>query len=137
MNRHQSPLAPLPIGPYSQAVSASGVVYCSGQVGLSPTSAALVDGGVAEQTEQALRNLCAVLEASHSGLKHVLKTTVMLRSMDDFAEMNKVYERVFVAAKGPEAVFPARSTYAVAGLPKGALVEIDCVAVMPAAREAL
>jgi len=137
MNRHQSPLAPLPIGPYSQAVSAGGVVYCSGQVGLSPESSALVDGGVAGQTEQALCNLRAVLEASHSGLKHVLKTTVMLRNMDDFAEMNKVYERVFVDAKGPGGVFPARSTFAVAGLPKGALVEIDCVAVMPAAADVL
>ena len=130
MNKHVSPLAPAPIGPYSQAVSSGGVVYTSGMIALDASTGALVPGGIVEQTERALFNLGAILEASSSSLRQVLKCTVMLQSMDDFAKMNGVYERVFAQAKGPDGVFPARSTYAAAALPKGALVEIDCIAIM-------
>jgi 2-iminobutanoate/2-iminopropanoate deaminase len=114
--------APAAIGPYSQAVVAGSMVYTSGQIGLDPETAMMVPGGVPEQTGQVLENLSAVLEAAGSSLARVLKTTVYLRSMDDFAAMNAVYERAFGS------VLPARATVAVAGLPKDALVEIEAVA---------
>jgi len=117
-----TPEAPAAIGPYSQAVVQGGLVYCSGQVALDPATKELVPGGIEAETRQVLRNLSAVLVAAGSGPARVLKTTVYLKSMDDFARMNAVYATVF----GAEA--PARATVAVAGLPKGALVEIDCVA---------
>lgn len=114
--------APAAIGPYSQAVVVGKLVYTSGQIGLDPASAAMVTGGVAEQTVQVLANLSAVLDAAGSRLSRVIKTTVYLRTMDDFAAMNAVYERAFGE------VLPARATVAVVGLPKDALVEIEAIA---------
>jgi 2-iminobutanoate/2-iminopropanoate deaminase len=114
--------APAAIGPYSQAIVGPGLVYTSGQVGMDARSGELVDGGVPEQTAQCLANLAAVLAAAGSSLDRVLKTTVYLTDMADFAAMNAVYEKSFAT------VLPARATVAVVGLPKGALVEIDAVA---------
>jgi len=118
-----TPAAPKAIGPYSQALVAGAMVYTAGQVALDPATMELVPGGVAEQTEQALQNLAAVLTAAGTDLAHVVKTTVFLVDMADFSAMNEVYARHFGAHR------PARSTVAVAGLPKGARVEIDVVAV--------
>ncbi len=120
--------APKAIGPYSQAIVTDSLVLTSGQVGLNPSSGELVDGGIEAQTRQVLTNLQNVLEASASGLKFVIKTTVFLKNMDDFAKMNAIYAEFF--AKNP----PARSTVAVAALPKGALVEIDATALLQAPR---
>lgn len=128
MNPIFSQEAPLPIGPYSQAIEAGGVIYCSGAIGINPETSALVDGGVEEQTVQALKNLQAILVAAGSGLKNVIRTTVMLRDMADFAAFNLVYEKIMTEAKGSDSPMPARTTFAVAGLPKNALVEIDCIA---------
>ena len=116
--------APQAIGPYSQGVIANGVLYTAGQVALDPATMALVPGDVKAQTDRALLNLRAVLEAAGASFGKVVKTTVFLASMDDFAAMNEVYARHFGAHK------PARSTVAVRTLPKNALVEIDCVAVL-------
>ncbi len=120
--------APKAIGPYSQAVCIDGYVFTAGQVGLSPDTMELVTGGVDAQTRQVLTNLSHVLEASDSGLNFVIKTTVFLKDMNDFAAMNKVYSEFF-----PENP-PARSTVQVAALPKDALVEIECVAFVNPAR---
>ena len=114
--------APRAIGPYSQALAAGQHVFTAGQIGLDPAKMELVAGGVAEQTDRVLRNLSAVLEAAGSSLGHVIKTTVYLVDMGDFATMNDVYARHFGDHR------PARSTVAVAGLPKQARVEIDAVA---------
>ena len=114
--------APAPIGPYSQGVMAGNELFCSGQVALDPQSGELHGGDVAAQTHQALRNLGAVLQAGGMSYDNVVKTTVFLVDMNDFAAVNEVYATYFDAAK------PARSTVAVAGLPKGARVEIDAVA---------
>jgi len=118
-----TPSAPAAIGPYSQAVVAGGLVYCSGQVALDPANGELVPGGVSEQTERALKNLAAVLGAAGSNFERAVKCTVYLVSMTDFAAMNEVYGRFFKAGSAP-----ARATVAVAGLPRGARVEIDCIA---------
>jgi 2-iminobutanoate/2-iminopropanoate deaminase len=119
--------APQAIGPYAQAtvltVGDREMIYTAGQVGFDPASMELVAGGVAEQTEQVMRNLRAVLQAGHSDLHLVLKTTVFLADMADFGAMNEVYARHFGDHR------PARSTVAAAGLPKGARVEIECVAI--------
>ena len=115
--------APRAIGPYSQAIVADGVVYTAGQVALDPQSGELVGTTVAEQTEQALKNLTAVLAAAGSSLGQVVKTTVYLADMADFAAMNEVYGKHFGGHK------PARSTVQAAGLPKGARVEIDAIAI--------
>lgn len=115
--------APKAIGPYSQAVVADNVVYTAGQVALDPTSGELVGTSVAEQTEQVLKNIAAVLAASGASLGQVVKTTVYLADMADFSAMNDVYARHFGGHR------PARSTVQAAGLPKGARVEIDAVAV--------
>lgn len=115
--------APAAIGPYSQAIRVGELVFAAGQVGLDPASGELVQGGVAEQTERALRNVTAVLDAAGASLERVVKTTVFLADMDDFAAMNEVYARHFSAP------FPARSTVAVKTLPKGALVEVEAIAV--------
>jgi len=120
--------APRAIGPYSQAVCIDGFVFTAGQVGLDPGTMDLVDGGVAAQTRQVLTNLSHVLDASDSGLNFVIKTTVFLQDMNDFAAMNSIYSEFF--PDNP----PARSTVQVAGLPKGALVEIECVAFLNPAR---
>ena len=114
--------APGAIGPYSQAVVAGGFVYASGQIPIDPGTGQFVEGGVREQTAQVLRNLSRVLEAAGSSLGRVVKTTVYLADMDDFAEMNEAYRGFF----GGDA--PARSTVQAARLPRDARVEIDVVA---------
>jgi 2-iminobutanoate/2-iminopropanoate deaminase len=114
--------APAAIGPYSQAVRAGGFVFASGQIPLDPKTGQFVEGGVREQTEQVMRNLAAVLEAAGTGLDRVVKTTVFLAEMDDFAAMNEVYGRYF--AENP----PARATVQAARLPRDARVEIEVVA---------
>src|SRR5262245_8641818 len=119
-----TPSAPGAIGPYSQAIVHAGLVYCSGQVALDPATKELAPGGIEEQTKQVLKNLANVLNAAGSGLERVLKTTVYLQEMDDFAKMNAVYGTFF--EKDP----PARATVEVAKLPRNALVEIDCVAAL-------
>lgn len=118
-----TPKAPNAIGPYSQAIRTEGLVVTAGQVGLNPETMELVEGGIEAQTRQVLTNLKHVLEAADSGLNFVVKTTVFLQNMSDFAAMNTVYAEFF-----PENP-PARSTVQVAGLPKGALVEIECLAI--------
>lgn len=115
--------APAAIGPYSQAVvSSGGLVYTAGQLGLDPQTGELVGPGIEDQTRQALTNLAAVLQAAGSGLEKVLKTTVFLADMNDFAAMNQVYAQFFGTAP------PARSAVQAARLPKGARVEIEAVA---------
>ena len=113
--------APKVIGPYTQAVKANGFVYTAGQIPIDPSTGNIVDGGATEQTRQVLENLKAVLQAAGSSLKQVVKATVFLKQMSDFAAMNEVYAEYLNDAK------PARSTVAVAELPRGALVEIDLV----------
>jgi 2-iminobutanoate/2-iminopropanoate deaminase len=115
--------APSAIGPYSQAVVAAGFVHCSGQIALDPASGELVEGGVRAETERVLENLRTVLEAAGSSLERVVKCTVYLVDMGEFAAMNEVYARHF-----HEPSAPARATVAVAALPRGARVEIDCMA---------
>ena len=115
--------APKAIGPYSQAVCHGDLVFTAGQIALDPASMEVVAGDVAAQTEQVMANLRAVLEAAGSGLSQVVKTTVFLVDMADFAAMNEVYGRAFGTHR------PARSTVAVAGLPRGVRVEIEVVAV--------
>jgi 2-iminobutanoate/2-iminopropanoate deaminase len=117
--------APAAIGPYSQAVRIGQFLYTSGQVALDPASGALVAGGIAEQTVRVLENLKAVLAAGDASLAQVVKTTVFLKNMGDFAAMNEIYARYF-AAEG--VVPPARSTVEVARLPKDALIEIEVIA---------
>jgi 2-iminobutanoate/2-iminopropanoate deaminase len=116
--------APAPIGPYSQATIAGGLIFTAGQAGLDPQTGKLVDGGIAKQTAQTLRNLQAVLEASGSGLDHVLKANVFLADLNDFAVMNEVYGGFFTEKP------PARTTVQAARLPLDALVEIELVAVV-------
>jgi 2-iminobutanoate/2-iminopropanoate deaminase len=113
-------LAP-PVGPFSHAVRADSFIYVSGQVGQHPATGNLVAGGVAAETEQALSNLAAVLQAAGKSFEDVVKAGVFLRSMEDFAAMNSVYARYFSKP------YPARTTIAVAGLPLGASVEIDLI----------
>jgi 2-iminobutanoate/2-iminopropanoate deaminase len=119
----RTPHAPAAIGPYSQALVAGGLVHCSGQIALDPESGELVEGDVSVQAERVLTNLRAVLEAAGSGLDRVVKCNVFLADIRDFQAVNAVYGRYF---PGPD--FPARSTVAVSGLPRGARVEIDCLA---------
>ena len=118
----QTSQAPAAIGPYSQATVAGGLVFCSGQIPLDPVSMELVGETAGEQTKQVLANLSAVLEAAGSGIGSVLKTTVFLKDMNDFVEMNDVYAEVFGDHK------PARATVEVARLPKDVKVEIECIA---------
>ena len=118
----QTDQAPAAVGPYSQAVRAGGLIFTAGQIALDPATGAMVDGGIEEQTRRALRNLQSVLEAAGSGLAGVLKTTVFLTDMGAFAAMNAVYAEFFPSSP------PARSAVEVAALPKGALFEIECVA---------
>ena len=117
-----SPDAPKPIGPYTQGVISGGFLFCSGQVALDPRTNELVPGDVAVQTEQVMKNLLAVLKEAKMGPENVVKTTVYLRDMADFAKMNEVYAKYL--GKEP----PARSTVAVVGLPKNVSVEIDAIA---------
>ena len=120
-----TPNAPRAIGPYSQATRANGLLFTAGQVGFDPATGELVDGGISEQTERVLANIRAILEAERLDLSTVVKTTVYLVDMADFAAMNTVYAKVFGDHR------PARSTVAVAALPRGARVEIDALAVLP------
>ena len=114
--------APQAIGPYSQAIKAAGMVFCSGQIALDPATGAIAGSDVAHQTERVLRNIAAVLATAGSGFDRVVKTTVFLKNMGDFAAMNEVYGRYFKTTP------PARSTVEAARLPKDALVEIDVIA---------
>ena len=113
--------APVPVGPYSQAIVAGDLVFCSGQVGLDPATGELVDG-LEAQAERALRNLSAVLDAAGVSWADVVKTTIFLADVGDFAAVNAIYGRVM-----PDPA-PARSTVGVSGLPKGALVEVEAIA---------
>ena len=117
-----TPGAPRAIGPYSQAIVVDGWVFCSGQIALDPASGELVPGDVSAETERVMKNLAAVLEAAGAALDRVVKTTVFLADMTDFAAMNEVYGRHFGEHR------PARATVAAAGLPRGVRVEIECVA---------
>ena len=117
----QTTAAPAAIGPYSQAIRSGELVLTAGRIGLDPSTGELVEG-VAQQADRALRNLTAILDAAGTSPERVIKTTVFLADMGDFAAVNEVYARHFSQP------YPARSTVAVAGLPKGALVEIEAVA---------
>jgi 2-iminobutanoate/2-iminopropanoate deaminase len=119
-----SSLAPAAIGPYSQAIKCGNFVFCSGQIPLDPQSGQVVGKDIASQTERVLQNLEGVLGATGSGLFQVVKTTVYLKSMDDFPAMNEVYAKHFAVTP------PARATVEVSRLPKDVLVEIDCIAHM-------
>jgi 2-iminobutanoate/2-iminopropanoate deaminase len=114
--------APAAIGPYSQAVKTNGLVFASGQIPIDPASGQFVEGGIKEQTEQVLKNLAAVLEAAGSGLNRVVKTTVFLADMQEFATMNEVYAKFFQDEP------PARATVEAARLPRDARVEIEAIA---------
>lgn len=116
--------APLPVGPYEQAVISGHFVFLAGQIGLDPATGKMVAGGIAEQTEQLLENMKAVLEASGSSLAGVLRVGVYLADMGDFAAMNEVYSKYMAEAT------PARTAIAVKGLPLGALVEMDAIALV-------
>jgi len=119
----KSDKAPKAIGPYSQGIAANGLIFCSGQIPIIPETGELNTGTIEDQTRQVLKNLSAVLEAGGSSLDGVVKTTVFLQDMNDFAAMNKVYEGFF------RAPFPARATIQVARLPREAKIEIEAVAV--------
>lgn len=116
-------LAPAAIGPYSQAIEVNGMIFASGQIPINPATGNLVEGGIQEQTRQALTNASEVMKAAGVDMTHVVKTTVFLADMNDFVAMNEIYATFFSAP------FPARSAVAVKALPKGALVEVECVAV--------
>lgn len=118
--------APGALGPYSQAIVAGGVVYCAGQIPLDPATGNIVSGGIAEQTEQVLKNLRAVLKAAGSDLDRAVKTTVFIKDMNDFGAMNEVYGRPEYFGAQP----PARSTVEVARLPRDVAVEIEVVALV-------
>ena len=114
--------APKPIGPYTQGVAAGGLMFLSGQIPLDPKTGEIVAGGIEEQTEQVLKNLLAVLKEAKMGAENVVKTTVFLADLADFAKMNEVYAK-YLGTKPP-----ARTTIAAAGLPRGVRVEIDVIA---------
>jgi 2-iminobutanoate/2-iminopropanoate deaminase len=122
MESIQTDRAPQAIGPYSQAIKANGFIFASGQIPLDPATMTIVEGGIEEQTERVLDNLKAVLAAAGSSLDRVVKTTVYLADMNEFAAMNEIYARYFAATK------PARATVQVARLPRDVRVEIDVVA---------
>ena len=131
MNNAPTPLtavhtanAPAAIGPYSQAVCAGGFVYVSGQIPLDPATGEFAGPDIRTQTRQSLRNIAAILAAAGSGMDRVVKTTVLLKDIGDFAAMNEVYAEAFTAP------YPARAAFEAAALPKGALVEIECVAAL-------
>ena len=117
-----TPKAPAAIGPYSQAIKVGNLVYTSGQIPIDPATGSFVEGGIKEQTRQSLLNVKAILEAAGLMMGNVVKTTVFMADMNDFAEMNSVYSEFF------NTPYPARSAVAVKTLPKGALVEIDVIA---------
>jgi 2-iminobutanoate/2-iminopropanoate deaminase len=115
--------APAALGAYSQAIKLSGSIFTAGQIALDPKTGELVEGGIVEQTTRVLDNLKAVLEAAGASLDDVVKTTVFLSNMSDFVQMNDIYKQYFNSNTPP-----ARSTVQVAGLPRGAMVEIECIA---------
>lgn len=115
--------APAAIGPYSQAIEANGMLFCSGQIPIVPATGVLVEGGIQEQTRQVLHNISQVLAAAGTDMSHVVKTTVFLSDMANFAAMNEVYAEFFAQP------FPARSAVAVRELPKGAMVEVEVLVV--------
>ncbi len=117
--------APAAIGPYSQATTAGGFLFTAGQIALDPATTTVVVGDITAQAEQVMANLNAVLATAGCGWNDVVKTTIFLTTMDDFAQVNEVYGKHFGATK------PARSTVAVAGLPRGVRVEIECIAKLP------
>ena len=117
--------APAAIGPYSQAVEVNGFVFASGQIPIDPATGEFVEGGIQEQTRQALTNASNILKQAGTDLAHVVKTTVFLSSIADFAAMNEIYAQFFTEP------YPARSAVAVKDLPKGALVEVEVLAVKP------
>lgn len=119
------PNAPKAIGPYSVAIATGCLVFVSGQLGIDPATGAIVDGGIQAQTRTALTNLKSVLESAGTSLEQVVKTTVFLTDMAQFAEMNAVYAEFFTAD------FPARSAIQVSALPKGGIVEVEAIAVLP------
>lgn len=122
MNAISTTKAPAAIGPYSQAIKVGGLVFVSGQLPINPATGAFAEGGIKELTRQSLTNMKAILEEAGTSMANVVKTTVFLADMNDFAAMNEVYAEFFAAP------FPARSAVAVKTLPKGALVEIECIA---------
>jgi endoribonuclease L-PSP, putative len=122
MKQVSTKLAPAAIGPYSQAVKTDGLVFVSGQLPIDPQTGAFPEGGIAAQTNQSLKNLGSILAEAGSDYSKVIKTTVFLADMADFAAMNEVYSSFF------NAPFPARSAIAVKELPKGAFVEVECIA---------
>ncbi|MBQ2012245.1 MAG: RidA family protein [Bacteroidaceae bacterium] len=117
--------APAAIGPYSQAIEVNGFVFASGQIPIDPATGEFVEGGIQEQTRQALTNASNILKQAGTDLAHVVKTTVFLSSIADFAAMNEIYAQFFTEP------YPARSAVAVKDLPKGALVEVEVLAVKP------
>jgi 2-iminobutanoate/2-iminopropanoate deaminase len=117
-----SPEAPSPIGPYSQAVRSHDFLFCSGQIALDPKSGGMIQSTIEEETKQVMKNLLAVLDASGATFANVVKTTIFLTNMADFADVNRIYEIGLGTSR------PARSTVQVAALPKGARVEIECIA---------
>lgn len=119
--------APKAIGPYSVGIKANGFVFASGQLGFDPSTGVIVEGGVEAETRQALTNLSSILEAAGSSLRNVVKTTVFLRDIADFARMNAVYAEFFKEEP------PARSAFQAAALPRGAAVEIEAIAMLPEA----
>ena len=120
-----TPKAPAAIGPYSQAVQLGNLIYTAGQIPLVPETGKLIEGGIEEQTRQVMKNLSNILEAAGSNLAHIVKTTIFVTNLGDFAAMNQVYGSFFAAEP------PARSTVQVAALPLGANIEIEVVAVKP------
>lgn len=124
MNAIHTEKAPAAIGPYSQAIKAGNFIYASGQLPIDPATGAFPEGGIQEQTHQSLRNAKAILEEAGTDLAHIVKTTVFLSDIANFGAMNEVYSQYF------QAPFPARSAVAVKDLPKGALVEIEVIAVV-------
>jgi len=125
MTQIKTEKAPAAIGPYSQGILSGSLLFTSGQIPLDPAAGSLVSGGIQSETKQALENLKAVLEAGGAGLKDVVKTTVYMADLSEFAQMNEVYGSYFSGEP------PARSTVGVASLPRGARVEIEAVAVVP------
>ena len=122
MNAISTANAPAAIGPYSQAIKVGELVFVSGQLPIDPATGAFAEGGIKELTRQSLTNMKAILEEAGTSMANVVKTTVFLADMNDFAAMNEVYAEFFAAP------FPARSAVAIKTLPKGALVEIECIA---------
>lgn len=120
----ETPEAPAAVGPYSQAIRVGDMLFASGQVGLDPATGQIVDGGIVEQTNRIFENIKAVLSAAGADLSQVVKTTVFLKNMSDFAAMNEIYAKYLAPL---DVVPPARSTVAVAGLPKDALVEVEVI----------